>query len=73
MRTATGKKLAAVWKHPDLRTTKVSAYTRNNIPEILTEYWGCSSDLYAAFSKQINADNWSRIAGLWSETEGVIE
>ena len=66
MRTATGKKLAAVWKHPDLRTTKVAAYTRDNISEVFAKHYGCSSDLY-------NAEKWSRIAGLWSETEGVIE
>ena len=65
MRTTTGKKLAAVWKHPDSRI-KVVAYTRNDIPRVLTEYWGYSSDSY-------RVEEWSRISGLWSEIEGIIE
>jgi len=65
MRTINGRQLAAVWKHPDLKG-KVAAYTRENITGLLTEYWGCSSDLY-------NAEKWSRVSGLWSEKEGIIE
>jgi len=65
MRSSKGKPLAAVWKHPDLKL-KVAAYSREDIATVFSKHYNCSSDLYA-----INL--WTRIYGLWSETERVIE
>jgi len=66
MRTATGKKLAAVWRHP-LTDFKIAAYKRDNIPEILEQTFGPYLDL----TTQIEL--WTRVSGLWAEKEGIIE